>query len=127
MQIEPDYPVAANNLTYLMLEHGGNTSMAFSLAQTGRRGLPDLPSSADTLGWAYYYQGVYNAAIDLFRDTIKGDPKNATYYDHLSMAYRKLINYAMARKQFEAALTMNPNYSRAGEIRKVLSESSEHN
>jgi tetratricopeptide (TPR) repeat protein len=110
-----------------MLEHGGNINVAFLLRQTGRRGLPDLPSSAGTLGWAYYHQGVYNAAIDLFRDTIKGDPKNATYYDHLSMAYRKLINYAMARKQFETALTMKPNYSRAGEIRKVLSESSQHN
>jgi tetratricopeptide (TPR) repeat protein len=79
------------------------------------------------LGWAYYHQGVYNAAIDLFQDAVKGDPKNATYHYHLGMAYRKLNNQAMAKKQFETVLQMNPNYSRADEIRKVLSESSQHN
>ncbi|MGH9567481.1 MAG: tetratricopeptide repeat protein, partial [Candidatus Angelobacter sp.] len=54
LQVKPNYPVAANNLAYLMLEHGADTGVALSLAQTARRGLPDLPASADTLGWAYY-------------------------------------------------------------------------
>ena len=50
LQIQPDYPVAANNLAYLMLTHGENPNVAFSLAQTARKGLPNLPNSADTLG-----------------------------------------------------------------------------
>ena len=53
LAVQPDYPVAANNLSYLMLEHGGDVGVALSLAQTARKGLPDLPSTADTLGWAY--------------------------------------------------------------------------
>ena len=42
MQVQTDYPVAANNLAYLMLEHGGDVNAALSLAQIGPRGLPDL-------------------------------------------------------------------------------------
>ena len=41
LQIEPEYPVAANNLAYLLLEHGGNPDLALSYAQVARRGMPD--------------------------------------------------------------------------------------
>jgi tetratricopeptide (TPR) repeat protein len=123
LQVQPDYPVAANNLAYLMMTHGENPNVAFSLAQTARKGLPNLPNSADTLGFAYYNTGVYSAAIDLFQQAIKADPKNPTYHYHLGMAYEKQANYPLAKKQLEEALEINPNYSQAGEIRKMLAES----
>jgi tetratricopeptide (TPR) repeat protein len=127
LQVQPDYPVAANNLAYLMLNHGGNINVALSLAQTARRGLPDLPNSADTLGWAYYQQGVYNAAIDMLQQAVKGDPKNPTYHYHLGLAYQKANNYAMARKQLEYTLQISPTYSQAGEIKKLLAQSPQNN
>jgi tetratricopeptide (TPR) repeat protein len=127
LQIQPDYAVAANNLAYLMLEHGGDVNTALSLAQTGRRGLPNLAASADTLGWAYYRQGVYNASIDMLQQAVKEDPKNPTYHYHLGLAYQKANDYAMARKQLESALQINPNYSQADEIRKTLSAMPQQN
>jgi hypothetical protein len=57
------YPLAENNLAYPMLEHGGNTDVARSLAQTARQKLPDSPDVADTLAWAYYKKGVNKLAI----------------------------------------------------------------
>ncbi len=123
LQIQTDYPVAANNLAYLMLEHGGDVTVALSLAQAGRRGLPDLPNSADTLGWADYRQGVYNAAIDNLQQAIKGDPKNPTYHYHLGMAYQKSGNLPMARKEFETALQLNPQFSHSDEIKQLLAQS----
>jgi tetratricopeptide (TPR) repeat protein len=128
LQIQPDYALAANNLAYLMLEHGGNVNVALSLAQIGRKGMPDSPNSADTLGWAYYQQGVYNAAIDLFQEaikaqeSIKGDPENPTYHYHLGMAYLKSNNFDMAKKQLQYTLQISPNYSQAGEIKKILAQ-----
>ena len=119
-EIQPDYALAANNLAYLMLEHGGNVNVALSLAQLGRKGMPDSPNSADTLGWAYYQQGVYNAAIDLFQEAIKaqesvkGSPENPTYHYHLGMAYLKSNNFDMAKKQLQYTLQISPNYSQAG-------------
>jgi len=47
LAIRPEEPLAANNLAYLMLEHSGNVNVALTLAQTARRNLPNIPSSAD--------------------------------------------------------------------------------
>ena len=106
--------VAANNLAYLMLSHGENPNVAFTLAQTARKGLPNLPNSADTLGWAYYNQGVYSAAIDLLAGSIKANPKNPNYHYHLGMAYQKQAKYALAKEGVQGALQINPNFSQAG-------------
>ena len=78
LDIRPDYALAANNLAYLMLEHGGNVNVALTLAQTGRKGMPNVPGSADTLGWAYYYQGAYSSAVDTLQEAVKEDPKILT-------------------------------------------------
>ena len=123
LEIQPDYPLAANNLAYLMLEHGGNVNVAFSLAQTARKGLPNLPNSADTLGWAYYQQGAYNAAIEALQEAVKGSPDSATYHYHLGMAYQKANNLPMAKKEFASALQINPKLSQADEINKLLGAS----
>ncbi len=48
--LRADFGPAANNLAYLMLEHGGDLNVALSLAQTARRNMPGLPNTADTLG-----------------------------------------------------------------------------
>jgi tetratricopeptide (TPR) repeat protein len=105
-----------------MLEHGGNVNVALSLAQTARKGLPNLPNSADTLGWAYYNENVFDSAIGLFQQAITGDPKNPTFHYHLGMTYEKKNDYAMAKKEFNDTLQLSPNYSHADEIRKILSE-----
>ena len=122
LQIQPNYPVAANNLAYLMLEHNGDVNVALSLAQTGRRGLPNDPSAADTLGWAYYHQGAYESAIDTLQRAVNENPKNPTFHYHLGMAYEKANNYPMAKKQLEYTLQISPDYPQAGEIRRVLSQ-----
>jgi tetratricopeptide (TPR) repeat protein len=50
LAIDAENPLASNNLAYLLLEHGGSPNVALTLAQAARRGLPNLPNSADTLG-----------------------------------------------------------------------------
>jgi Tfp pilus assembly protein PilF len=124
--IQPDYGLAANNLSYLLLEHGGDLSVASSLAQTARKGMPDSPNSADTLGWAYYKQGVYNGAIDMFQQAIAeskssgGD--NPTYHYHLGLAYEKTNKRDLAKKELEYALKLNPSSTEADQVKQALSE-----
>jgi tetratricopeptide (TPR) repeat protein len=122
LQTQPDYPLAANDLAYLMLEHDGNVNVALSLAQTARRGMPDVPNIADTLGWAYYHQGAYSSAIDTLQEAVNEKPDSPTFHYHLGMAYEKANNHAMAKKQLEDTLKISPDYAQANEIRKVLSE-----
>jgi tetratricopeptide (TPR) repeat protein len=127
LAVQSDYPAAANNLAYLMLEHGGNVNVALSLAQTARRGLPNLPNTADTLGWAYYYQGAYSSAISTLQEAVNADTQNAIYHYHLGMAYQKANKYADAKKELKTALQINPNYPQASQIKKILEESPQSN
>jgi len=121
LQVRPDYPVAANNLAYLLLEHGGNSDVALSYAQLARRGLPNFPPVADTLGWAYYLKGSFRLAIDLLEEAAKKAPDNTTYQYHLGMAYLKANDKARAREHLRRVLQLDPNFG-AGNVRKTLEE-----
>lgn len=122
LQVERDFPLAANNLAYLLLEHGGNVDQALSYAQVARQALPGMPNTADTLAWAYYRKGVYASAIDLLKEALKANPKNATYHFHIGMAYSKSNDAARARQHLLRSLELNANSPYAGEIRQTLQQ-----
>jgi tetratricopeptide (TPR) repeat protein len=122
--IQPDNPLASNNLAYVMLQQGGNVDVALAMAQTARRGMPDSPDAADTLGWAYFQKGVYQSAIDMFQESLrlsakKGGGDDAMVHYHLGLAYQKANKPVLARQQLERVLKINPNNNDA---RKALSE-----
>jgi tetratricopeptide (TPR) repeat protein len=127
LQVQPDYALAANNLAYLLLDHDGNINVALSLAQIARKGMPNIPSAADTLGWAYYHQGVYSSAIQTLSEAVKENPQNPTFHYHLGMAYEKANNPGLARQQLEYTLKISPSYAKADEIRKLLAEPAQNN
>ncbi len=122
--ITPDHPLASNNLAYVILQQGGNIDVAMGLAQTARRGMPDSPNAADTLGWAYYQKGIYGSAINQFQEALRlgekhGDPDDAEVHYHLGLAYQKDNKTALARQQLEKAVKLSPNNADA---HKALSE-----
>ncbi len=124
LAIQPDQPLASNNLAYVILETGGNVDVALSMAQTARRGMPDSANAADTLGWAYYQKGVYQSAISQFQEALRlsekhGEPDDATIHLHLGLAYQKANQNALARQQLEKAVKLSPNNAGA---KKALSE-----
>jgi cellulose synthase operon protein C len=121
VQVRPDYPPAANNLAFLMLEHGLNTDVALTLAQTARRGLPESSSTADTLGWAYYNKGAYRSAVELLQEAEKMAPEDPGVHYHLGLTYDKLGDEARARRELERTLQINPKHPRNQEIRQLLS------
>jgi Flp pilus assembly protein TadD len=121
LRVQPDYPAAANNLAYLMLEHGENSDVALSLAQIARQRLPNSPIIADTLGWAYYTRGAYSLAIQPLEEAVQSNPTDATSQFHLGMAYAKSGRTTQARLHLERALQLEPKFSHAEEARSVLS------
>jgi tetratricopeptide (TPR) repeat protein len=122
LDLQPDNPVAANDLAYVMLQQGGNVDLALAMAQTARRQLPNNPNSADTLGWAYYHKGVYDSAINLFKEAVKKDPENATYNYHLGLAYARNGQANQARQQLERVLKIKPDYADAEKLRQAMAE-----
>jgi tetratricopeptide (TPR) repeat protein len=120
LQVEPDQPIAANDLAYLMLDHNGNSDVALSLAQTARRGIPDIPEVADTLAWAYYKIGEYDTAVDLLKEALNKRPNDPDFHYHIGMAYRDKRDLPNAAKHLERVLEINPNFPKAVEIRQTL-------
>ena len=120
LQVAPDDPLAANNLAYSMLDHGGDVDVAFGLAQTARRGMPDSAAVADTLAWAYYQKSAYSTAIELLKEALAKSPNDSTYHYHIGMAYEKNKDQRRAIEHLQRALSINPNYAKANEIRQTL-------
>jgi tetratricopeptide (TPR) repeat protein len=127
LTLKPENPLASNDLAAVMLQFGGNLDVALSLAQTARRGLPDSPGVADTLGWIYYQKGAYRLAVDSLREAMKlaqtsNSPDNPRIHYRLGMAYAKSGQPALARQQLEKMLKMNPDASDASEAKKQLAQ-----
>ncbi|MFZ0861221.1 MAG: tetratricopeptide repeat protein, partial [Candidatus Sulfotelmatobacter sp.] len=127
LAIKPENPLASNDLASVMLQSGGNLDVALSLAQTARRGMPDSPSVADTLGWIYYQKGAYRSAVDSLREALKlgqdsNSPDNPTFHYHLGMAYAKSGRTTLARQQLLQVLKLNPKSSDAEDAKKQLAE-----
>jgi tetratricopeptide (TPR) repeat protein len=122
LNINPQHPLASNNLARLMLQTGGSLDVALSLAQTAHRGLPNSPVVADTLAWIHYQKGAYQSAIGLLQEALTLQdrlhaPDNSDIHYHLGMAYARTGQSALARQQLERALKLNPN---ATDARKQL-------
>lgn len=127
LQVKPDDPFASNNLAYILLETNHNPDLALRLAQTARRGQPELSNVADTLGWAFYQKGIYQSAISMFQEAIRlaaknKEPESATYHYHLGLAYARAAQPTLAKQHLERVLKINPNYSDADDVKKQLAE-----
>ncbi|HET9306893.1 MAG TPA: tetratricopeptide repeat protein [Candidatus Sulfotelmatobacter sp.] len=124
LSLSPDQPLASNNLAYVILQQGGNVDVAMGMAQTARRGMPNSPNAADTLGWAYYHKGIYESAISQFQEALRlneknGGPDDAVLHYHLGLAYQKSNQNGLARQQLEKAVKLRPDNN---EVRKALAE-----
>jgi tetratricopeptide (TPR) repeat protein len=126
LEIDPENPLASNNLAYLMLQQGGNVDVALAMAQTARRAMPDSPDAADTLGWAYYQKGAYTTAIELFKEALKKKPNSPALHYHLGLAYSKADQPVPAREQLKQVLKIDPNFrdssTTAEDVKKTISQ-----
>ena len=109
LQIQPQQPVAANNLAYRMLSSGENVDVALTLAQKARQGMPNSPNTADTLAWAYYHKGTYAFARDLLEEAVKTEPNDAAMHYHLGMVYSKLQDKNNAEIHLKKAVSLAPD------------------
>jgi tetratricopeptide (TPR) repeat protein len=121
-QIAPDNPLVAVELAYLYLDHGGDPNVAASLAQAARKHIPNSPSVADALGWAYYKMGSAEISIRELEDCVRFSPNNPMYQYHLGMAYLAAHRFGPATRSLTAALDSNPKSPFAANIRTALRE-----
>ncbi len=120
LQLAPTNVIAKNNLAWVYAEHGGNLDMALKLAQEAKAADPNDPNISDTLAWILVKKQIYGTAIQLLRDSVQEDPKNASYSYHLGVAYYGAGQKADAERSLESALKLQPDFANAADARHIL-------
>jgi tetratricopeptide (TPR) repeat protein len=120
LKIQPQQPIAANNLAYRMLLNSQSRSEALLLAQFARRAMPNSPNTADTLAWAYYQNGDFALARDLLRDAVDAEPNCAKMHYHLGKVYSKLHDKDSAAIQFRKATSLGHDSLASDDVRMAL-------
>jgi len=122
LSINPEAPVAANNLAWLYADRGENLDVALQLAQTAVRVLPEHPDVNDTLGWIYVKKDLASLALPPLEKSVKSSPGNPAFHYHLGVAYAKLGDGPKARTALEQALKLKSDFAGADDARRVLNE-----
>jgi tetratricopeptide (TPR) repeat protein len=120
LKIQPDHPVALNNLAFIKAQLGSDLDQAMTMAQRARQKAPNSPDIADTLGWIYIKKNLSDEAIRIFRELVGKDPTNPIYHYHFGMALMQKGDRPSAKREFETAMKHNPSKDDAKEIQTLL-------
>lgn len=122
LEVNPRFAPAANNLAYLLSEHGGDQERALQLAQVAKEVAPEEPHVSDTLGWILYKRGVYQRAVTLLQESAQKLPDNPSVKYHLGATALKLGNKEVARKALVEATSSAQPFPERSEAKKALDE-----
>jgi tetratricopeptide (TPR) repeat protein len=119
LALEPDNPVALNNLAYALGKDPAHLEEAVELAERAFRSAARSPAVADTLGWLLYQKGDLERAEALLAQAAAGAPDSAEIRYHLGIVYARRGKKDEARRELERAL-QTPGFSEADEARRAL-------
>jgi tetratricopeptide (TPR) repeat protein len=121
LDLTPDSPIAANNLAWLIADHGqGNLDEALRLAQSAVNRHSNVAGYYDTLGWVYFKKGLYSPAVEQLKKAIAldeaeakrtGGASNPAYRLRLGTALASSGDKFSARREVETSLQSEQNLS----------------
>ncbi len=106
--VAPEEPVALNYLGYSWVERGVNLEEAFGLIEKAVELRPRSGAIIDSLGWAHYQRGDFEAALPHLEKAASLEPADPTVTDHLGDLYWRLGRKVEARFQWTRALELEP-------------------
>lgn len=114
LEIEPDAPVAANNLAWFIAANNqGNLDEALQLSQKTVDKNQNVAGYHDTLGWIYYKKQLYSPAVEQLKKAVALDESvarrtggniNPSYRMRLGMALAAAGDRPSARRELEISL-----------------------
>ena len=120
LRIQPDHPVALNNLAFIKAEEGVDLDQALTMAQRARQKMPNSTDVSDTLGWIYIKKNMSEEAVRVFSDLVSKEPKNPTFRYHYGMALMQKGDKLAAKRELQTALQSSPSKDEGGKIRELL-------
>jgi beta-lactamase regulating signal transducer with metallopeptidase domain/Tfp pilus assembly protein PilF len=120
LKLDPNQPVALNNLAYIKAERGVDLDAALDLAKRAAQQIKDSAEVQDTLGMAYLKKNLPDDAEAAFRAAIKSNPNNPSFHYHLALALLPLGERDLAVQELQAALADHPFDDVAAPVRDLL-------
>ncbi len=108
LELQPDQPLVLNYLGYSWIEQGQNLERAKEMIEKAVAQRPQDGFIADSLGWALYRLGDYEAAVTHLERAVALEPGDPVINDHLGDAYWLAGRRDEARFQWVRALSQEP-------------------
>jgi tetratricopeptide (TPR) repeat protein len=120
LSVDANFAPAANNLAYILIEHGGDKERALAYAETAWKVSPKDPHIADTLGWVYFHREMYAKAASVLKEAVNSLPESPVILYHYGMAQYRNNNNVEAKKSLTKFLTLSPDNPDASKAKAVL-------
>lgn len=120
LQAQPDDPTILNYLGYLWVDSGRRVQQGAEMLARAHAADPQNGNIQDSLGWAQFRQGQYEAAVQTLEEAVGKLPGNAEIVDHLGDAYWQVGRRREAEWQWSRVLTLDPEPERRAEVEQKL-------
>ncbi|MCG8408479.1 MAG: tetratricopeptide repeat protein [Phycisphaerales bacterium] len=119
LKLDPDQPLALNNLAYELVEKLQNPAEALPYAKRASRLQPDDSNVLDTYGWVLATNGRLGEAVGALLRALEVDRKNLDATYHLGMVYMKQEKWQEAELRLEQAKGLAKAQGRTGDLPKI--------
>lgn len=120
LQDQPDNPTLLNYLGYLWVDTGARVEEGAAMIARAHAAEPKDGNIQDSLGWAQFRQGQYEAAVVNLEGAVDKEPANAEINDHLGDAYWAVGRQREAGFQWNRVLTLEVDDKRRSEVEAKL-------
>ena len=108
LKLFPDQPLVLNYLAYSWIDFGIKLDKAENLIKKAIKLRPNDGYFVDSLGWAYYRQGMYLKAVEELEKAVSLVPNDPIINDHLGDALWRAGYINEAKYQWQRALLYKP-------------------
>lgn len=120
LAVEPDRPELQNFLGYGWVNRAERIKEGMDLIRKAVAARPDQGYMLDSLGWAHYRLGEYEAAVENLERAAELSPSDPDIIDHLGDAYWRAGRQAEASYEWRRALELKPQPQRETVLREKL-------
>ena len=122
LKLSAEQPLTLNYLGYTWIDHNRHLQKGLKMIEKAVRLKPDDGYIVDSLGWAHYRLGNFDAAVKYLEQAVVLRPEDPTLNDHLGDAYWRVGREREARFQWDQALKLNPEPTEAEKMREKLAK-----
>ncbi len=118
----PDNPTVLNHLGYSWVDRGEHVERAFTMIRRAADLRPDAGHIIDSLGWAYFRLGDYDAAVRSLETAVQLSPHDPLINDHLGDAYWRVGRRLEANFQWTRVLSLEPDAEMTQRVERKLAQ-----